>query len=133
MYSCTTPSIEAFITGPRYRRKKPKTSTSRMAASASMIATSLVNTDWRTCRSQARSLIASPDEPVPDPAHRADKRRLFGIVTELLSKSTDEDIDGSVVGVPVDAACSVQDSITTEHAPAIAHEHSEQVELGRRQ
>src|SRR5712692_2374720 len=104
-----------------------------MVASASMMATSLVKTDWRTCRSHARSRITSSDELVPDPAHGADKRRLLGIVTELLSKSTDEDIDGAVVSVPVDAASAVQDSIATEHAPAMAHEDAEQLELGRRE
>jgi len=45
MYSCTTPSIDAFITGPRYRTTNANTSTSSVAAIVSMTATSFVNTD----------------------------------------------------------------------------------------
>src|SRR6266508_257319 len=129
MYSCTTPSIDAFITGPRYKRKKAATSASRIAAIESMTATSLVNTDWRP----ARSFIRASDKPVARSSNRLDKRRFSGIVTEFLPHSADEDIDGSIVGVQIDPVCFVQYAIATEDTSPIPHEQTEQLEFRRRE
>src|SRR5262245_17303606 len=133
MYSCTTPSIEAFITGPRYTRKNPTTSASSMTAIASMVATSLVKTDRRTCSRRARSLIAVSGKPISGSAYGQDEPGLPGIVAELLPKSTHEDIDRAIVGIQIDPMSLVQNAIATQDPSAVSHEHAEQLEFCRRQ
>src|SRR5262245_44508322 len=134
MYSWTMPSMDPFSTGPRYSRKNTATMPSSVTVMASIVTTSFVNTDPRMCpRSAALSLIAVSRKPVADPPHRPDESRLLRIVPEFLAQATDEDVDRAVVGVEVDAVCFVQNAVAAKDAAAIAHEHAEQFEFGRRE
>src|SRR5262245_61664991 len=125
MYSWNTPSIDAFITGPRYSQKKPTTSASRMAAIDNMIATSLVNTDWRRCTSRAGSFIAASDKLIADSADGPNESRLLRIVAELLTQPADEHINRAIVGFEVESVRLVQDAIATERPSAMTHEQAE--------
>src|SRR5262245_9823056 len=133
MYSCTTPSMEAFITGPRYRRKNPTTSASSKTAIASIVATSLVKTDRRTRSRRARSRIAVSGKPISGSAHGSDESGALGIVAELLPEATHKDIDRAIIGIQIDPMGLVQNAIATQDPSAVPHEHAEQLEFGRRQ
>ncbi len=72
--------------------------------------------------------IAS-DEAVAAASHRPDERRLPGVVAQLLTKAADEDVDRSVVGLPVDAPRFLENPFPGEHPPAVPYQQVEQGEL----
>src|SRR5262249_59298678 len=99
----------------------------------SITATSLANTESRTTNVPSRSVTAISREAVADAANRADERRAFCVVTQLLPNAADEDVDRPIVGIRIEASHGLHDPIASEHAAAVAHQQSQHLELGGRQ
>src|SRR5262245_5030413 len=114
-------------------QKKTATSSSRLAAVVSITAMSLAKTESRTTKGPVRSAMAISGEAVADPAHRPDERPAPVIVTQLLPKAADEDVDRPVIRLRVEPAHGLHDPIARQHAAAIANEKAQQLELGGRQ
>src|SRR5918996_5707934 len=120
--------MEAFISGPRYRRKKAATSASKLAAIVSMIATSLTKTDPPGA---ARSLIAAAYKAVPHAACGADERRMPRVVAKFLADATDQHVNRSIVRIPVDTARLVHDPVASQNTTSVPHQQAEQLEFRR--
>src|SRR5262245_46328255 len=110
-------------------RKNATTSPVRLRAMTSMTTRSFPKTDRCSAGRAGVSLIGAADEPVAAPAHGLDEGGMPRVVAELLAQPGDEDVDRAVEGLPVQAARGFQDPVAPEHAPAMAHEQGEQLEL----
>src|SRR5215813_7698938 len=120
MVATTNGSAERFIAGSIRNMKNQVTRASRATAMVIMMASNFAKIDLR---------IAAADEPVTGTANGADEARALRVVAKLLAETADQDVDGAVVRVPVDAARLVHDAVAREYAPAVAQQQPEKLEL----
>src|SRR5262245_25465080 len=108
--------------------KKPPTSSRRLAAIVTMTATSLPNTDV-----ERRSITTASREAIANAPDRTDECRMFGVVAKLLAHTADEDVDGPVVRLRLDATHGFHDAISRQDTPAVSYEKAQHLELGGRE
>src|SRR3954451_22224957 len=99
-------------------QKKRLTITSSAQPSATMIVTSLTNTESRS--GPRSSVTGATDEAVAHSPHRSDERRPFGIVAELLAKPAHQHVDRAIERFPGDVVRSLDDPLATQHPSTIA-------------
>src|SRR6516225_2270328 len=128
-YSSSKRSVEPVMLGLTISQKNPPTISKRLAAIASMMATSLKNTDLRMAGRRSYSVKATSDEYVTSPSHSTNKDRLFRIISEFLPNAAHQNVDRAVVSFPIDASRLVHDAIATEDPASISREQPQQFEL----
>src|SRR5215472_4113484 len=106
------------------------TITSRTTSVPNIMARSFVKMEGRHGDRKRRLVIAASNEEVAGATHGAYKRGMFRVVSQFLTETADQHVDGSIEGFPIDPSSLVDDSISAKHATAVADEQSQKLELG---
>src|SRR5260370_40789008 len=100
---------------------------------ASMMASSLANSDFRRRGVWWRSVIAASDEDIARPANGPYEAGPFRVVAQFLAQAADQNINRAVVCCPINSASLIHDSVASQNTSAIPEEKPKQFELRRSQ